>query len=103
MTIKEAFIAEMEDVPVSDALAGKILSDKGLLASTTYSAAVHEQAVDMAVAAALTKALVRPSVSEGGYSVRFDADAIRVRIAAIYTKWNLQDSSAPTIKAVNPW
>ncbi|OLY92504.1 hypothetical protein SAMN05444008_102376 [Cnuella takakiae] len=103
MTIIQAFIAEMEDVPVSNTLAGKILSDKGLDASATYSAAVHEQAVDMAVAAALTKALARPSVSEGGYSVRFDAGAIQARIAAIYTKWNVADPGAPTIKAVNPW
>jgi hypothetical protein len=98
MTIRQAFDAEMDEVQVSDNLAGKLLADRGLLDTASYDANLHEKPLDIAVASALTKVLARPSVSEGGYSVKWEAAALKARIAAIYAKWNMANPDIPKVR-----
>lgn len=105
MTIRDAFDTEMDEITVSDRLAKKILADNGLLETADYDATLHAKPVDISVAQALSKVVARPSISEGGYSIKWDAAALRARIASIYKKWDMEDplSPKPTVRSVSPW
>lgn len=101
MTIREAFNAEMDEIQVSDRLAEKCLADNGLLHTAEYDANLHAKAVDISVAETLAKVVARPSISEGGYSIKWDAAALRARISGLYSKWGLSDPSIPKVRAIS--
>lgn len=101
MTIKEALISELDEIDISDDSINKALAKQSLVGTDTYINSLHEKGVDFAYAAILTKVLSRPSVTEGGYSIRWSAEALKIAISGIYSKWNVVNPDALIVKDVS--
>jgi hypothetical protein len=104
MTNKEALTAVI-GFTVSDSLLEKALADSNLQGATVYSRdngpAIDSMAVDVLFAAWST-----PDVSEGGYSVKFDRNAMQKKIEALAGKCGRTDiltSLKPTVTGKSPW
>jgi hypothetical protein len=82
-------------VSVPDNTLSKALLDAELTESDTYTSdnrlIVEACAVDI-----LKSLLTTPNISEGGYSISFDRNAIQVRLGQL-------TGAKPTIKGVRPW
>ncbi len=101
MTIKEALIAELDGVDATEAAIEKVLSDHALFSGGGYIAVDHGRLIDLSAVDILKKVMSRASVSEGGYSVRWDTKAIAARIAGYYAKWEMSDPGEPTISDIS--
>lgn len=101
MTLTEALVNEVQ-IDVSAATIEKVLLDKGLIGTTVYDPATHQQAIDMAAIDVLTKT-VYSSVSEGGYSITFNRDAVLQRIASLYKKYDLANPNTPGVRGASVW
>lgn len=101
MTNKEALIAVVEGVEISQASMDKVLMDKSVSAEENYTPS-NEQVIDECAIRLLRGHLLK-SVKEGGYSVEWDRDAIEARIAELQTKWGLSNESEPTITSRRLW
>ncbi|HZF64198.1 MAG TPA: DUF6706 family protein [Chitinophagaceae bacterium] len=94
MTILEALMAELDEASVGTNTLEKVLATHNLPAASTYSPVDHDKAIDMCVIDILKKILSRASISEGGYSVKYDPGAIQARIADLYKKHAIEDSKS---------
>ncbi len=101
MTIQEALIAELDEVSVSENTLLKVLADRGLEPTDDYEPENEDQerAVDFAVIAILR--MPRPNISEGGYSISWNAASLRLRLSGYYNKWAIADPDLPTVQDVS--
>lgn len=100
MTIREALLAELDELSVKDATIEKVLADHGLVAAAEYTPAEHEKNIDLCAVDVFKKILIKPDLTEGGYSERWDRKALLDAIKAIYTKWAIPDPTVPKLRAV---
>lgn len=104
MTNKEA-LAAVVSVSVSDALLEKALSDSEISGSATYSKD-NIAKIDSAALDVLFSVWSTPDVSEGGFSVKYDRAALKIKIEALAAKCGRTDvvtSIKPTVKKATPW
>jgi hypothetical protein len=100
MTNKEALIAVL-GVSVPDLSADKVLLDAEITGADTYSAENEKSIATCAVK--LLYGLLLPNISEGGYSISYNRDAIKDKIAYLSKQYELDDVSKPSIKSRNAW
>jgi len=101
MTIKEALQAEVHID--NEALIDKILIDRALDASATYTAADHD-AVEIASAFFYKYQALHPDFKEGGLSIKVNAKQLLKTANAIFIKYNMNDEVVrikPKIKILN--
>ena len=99
MTIKEALIAELEPITISDAKMNKALQAQQLDGETTYIAADHERGVDLAYAGLLLTKVMVSEVREDDVSIKFTTTYGPI-VSWLYKKWGLPDPFAiakPTV------
>lgn len=93
MTNLEALKATLGEYQANDSSLSKALIDQQLTESSTYTVD-NKEAVDLAAIDVLN-GILYSSVSEGGYSVTYNTDSIKTRIAAL--------GGAPKVRGVNCW
>ncbi len=93
MTNSEALAAvvQIEQIPAN--AYEKALVDAGLTGSSTYSS-VNEKLVNTA-AIAILSGLLYTSISEGGYSISFDSQAVQNKIASL--------GGGPKVRGLKVW
>lgn len=105
MTNKEAIQAILGQVTIPDNSLQLALTDAGYDPDTTYdksnSTAIGGIACDL-----LVGILSAPSVSEGGYSIKYDLNGVKSLLTYLAKKYGRDDilsSFSPTIEGVSPW
>lgn len=102
MTNKEA-LESVVQVSVSDKTLEKAMIDNGINGAETYASS-SSKSIDLAAIDVLNWVLATPDVSEGGYSVKYDRNAIRARVEALSAKLSIDSGSRPVIRdASNRW
>jgi hypothetical protein len=104
MTIKEALISVLQ-VSMPDGSIEKALTDNGLTSSDEYAAS-KAKAIDECAIELLHGLLSAPNISEGGYSISYDRNAVKERIIMLAKKHNLTEYTAiysPAVKRRVPW
>jgi hypothetical protein len=113
MTIKEAFIAELDETSVSDATIEKTLLDNTLTGSVTYSATDDQKkGIDLCIVDVLYRLYTRNDITEGGFT-KSHPDFLRkieARLLYLAKKYGVTEvldaiqKAAPTINdASNKW
>lgn len=87
MTNKEALLAVLQ-VSVDDITLEKALIDNSIVSQAIYTAGSTED-IDKCAIPILEGLLTRGNVSEGGYSLSFDATAIKARLLALQEKYKI--------------
>lgn len=104
MTIKEA-LAAVVGFTTEDNILDKALIDNDLTGATAYSSSVSVE-VDSAAVDALFAMLSAPDISEGGYSIKYDRDAIKSKLLILAERCDRDDvinQLVPTVSASSPW
>ena len=102
MTNKEALIAALQ-LSVDDSTLEKALIDLEVNGSGTYSKD-NATAIDQCAIEVLQGILSTPDVSEGGYSVKYDRDAVERRLIYLSNKNGVDNPSRPKISdATSRW
>lgn len=101
MTNKEALIAVLR-VSVPDNSLEKAMIDNDVSGNEQYSKSA-EKSIDLCAIDVLQGLLSEPDVSEGGYSINYDRDAVKERLAYLSEKNDLVDQLKPTVKARSLW
>jgi hypothetical protein len=110
MTLKEAFIAELDEVSVSDATIDKTLIDHGLSGTDSYSISLKEK-VDRCVIDCLFRLYTRPDVKEGDFA-KSHPDFLRkleARLLYLAKQYsvaevlNVLEKAPPTVTNRNVW
>jgi hypothetical protein len=102
MTNKEALIAALQ-LTADDSTLEKALIDQEVTGSDTY-VKDNATAIDQCAIEVLQGILSTPDVSEGGYSVKYDRDAVKARLSYLLDKNGLSNSLTPKVKdASNRW
>lgn len=113
MTLKEAFIAELDEIAVSDATVDKTIIDQGLTAADTYEGTeAQKKSIDLCMIDVLYRLYTRSDVQEGGFS-KSHPDFLRkveARLLYLARKHNVEtvlsviEKATPTIRnASNRW
>src|SRR5690349_10546649 len=105
MTIKEALVAELEPLTVSEKKLEKALGD--LDGSATYVESEHEEAVDLCYAGLLGKMVAIAEEKEDDASIKFSTEYGPI-VAALYRKWKKANPfeiilPKPTVKQILFW
>lgn len=102
MTILEALKYSV-NYPLSDSRLEKILIDRGLEKTDTYS--VTDKAnLELATADAIKVLITSPNVSEGGYSISLSEKKELMKLAtSLYVKNGEQSPFEDTISSIKPW
>lgn len=101
MTNKAALVAVLQVSVPSDS-ADKVLLDAGIDGTATYSKD-DASAIDLAAIDVLQGLLSTPDVTEGGYSIHFDRNAVQARLQYLCNKNGVSNPGAPVVKGVSPW
>ncbi len=93
MTNTEALAAvvQIEQIPAN--AYEKALEDAGLIGGVIYSS-IYKDSVNTAAIAVLS-GLLYTSISEGGYSISFDRQAVQNKIASL--------GGGPKVRGLNVW
>ena len=102
MTNKQALVAVLR-ISVPDDTLEKALLDHEITGSTNYTKDAARD-IDMCAVEVLKGLLSEPDVTEGGYSIKYDRNAIQARIDDIMVKWEMvEDTGKPTISNGTNW
>ncbi|GAO43792.1 DUF6706 family protein [Flavihumibacter petaseus] len=106
MTVKEALIAEIA-MSVDDMLVDKTLVDHGVYENRTYTKELSET-IGKASIDILLSIWTMPDVSEGGYSVKYNRDAVKSRLLFLAGKYGRTDitdqlNPKPTVTSKTVW
>ncbi len=104
MTVKEALI-NIVSTPVDGGTIDLVLINSDLNGNDTYSKALSES-IEKAAIEVLQSVLSSPDISEGGYSVRYDRNAIQSRLLFLARKHNradILDGVKPTVSSPSVW
>jgi hypothetical protein len=104
MTNKEALIGVLR-VNVPDNTLEKALLDQGVTGASTYTAN-NLKSIDLAAIDVFVGLLSEPDVSEGGYSIRYDRDAVLKLVLYLAKKHNVTtvlDKFRPSVTSRNVW
>lgn len=104
MTNKEALVAVLR-INVPDNSLEKAMIDRGVTAADTYDKA-NERNIDLCAVDVLHGLLSDPNVSEGGYSISFDRDAVQQRLLLLAKKHNVSEiinAYKPTVTSNKIW
>jgi hypothetical protein len=105
MTIKEALIAELQIPGVDDALISKVLADADLSEDALYTGAMAVKVRSAAIEALLSVWTIA-NISEGGYSISYDRNAIKSRLlflAGLAGRQDIIKQLTPTVTGKRPW
>jgi hypothetical protein len=106
MTIRESLKA-IAGFPLDENNVTLVLLNNDLNPDDTYTKDKND-AVEIAAAHALYNAYSSPNVSEGGYSINIDREALRLKILALSNKHVIQSildsiNPQPTISSPSIW
>lgn len=103
MTVLEALQSLVEYK--NDELLAKALLDNNLTATTTYVSSTHKKSVDLSVADIYEHLAMHPILTEGEFSVNYNAKQLLGFAAQIRRKYGIVNSSDTTgkIGAVSRW
>jgi hypothetical protein len=110
MTLKEALIAELDEVAVSDATIEKTLLDRSLTGTETYTATDDQKkGIDLCMIDILYRLLTRADIKEGSYSKSHNdfMNKIKSRLLLLASRHDvtevLSQFGSPTINSSSPW
>lgn len=104
MTVKEALTAVVS-LPVDDSILEKAITDNDMAGTTTYTKSLSTQ-VDSAAVDVLFAMWSIPNVSEGGFSLSYDRNAIEAKLSVLADKCGRTDvisAMNPTISSKSAW
>lgn len=104
MTVREALI-NIVSTPVNDGTIDLVLINSDLIGTEQYSKALSES-IEKAAIEVLQASVSAPDISEGGYSIRYDRNAIQSRLLFLARKHNRTDilkELTPTISSPSVW
>lgn len=104
MTIQEALTSSLLDLGIKEAAITRALIDSNLDGTAAYTADT-KQAVIQAEYDLLSVAYVE-SISQGGYTIKYNTAGIKLRLQALANKLGLDlpgETQTPTVRAVNYW
>lgn len=106
MIVKEALVAVI-GIPVDENLVEVAIIDQGLLGNQEYTKS-HAPFVGKAAVDVLLSIWSQPDVTEGGYSVKYDRNAVKDRLVFLARKYDRADVIAqvdvvPTISSPQVW
>ena len=104
MTNKEALVAVLR-ITVPDASLEKAMIDREVTGTNTYTKE-NEKNIDLCAVDVLHGLLSEPDVSEGGYSIRFDRNAVQQRLLLLAKKHNVREvinAYKPTVTGRRVW
>lgn len=84
----------------NDNLFAKVLTDRGVTSSGTYSAE-NEQDIDMCFADVLLYLATHPNISEGSLSMQYTPGALMAQRKSLFAKWGLVPPETPKATAKN--
>ncbi len=99
MTNKEALIAVLR-VSVPDNTLEKALADQEVTAAGTYAKA-NAKSIDLCAIDVLTGLLSEPDISEGGYSIKYERDAVQQHLVILARKHNITEVLSQFKPSVN--
>lgn len=101
MTNQQALEA-LNEYSVASRLIEKILLDRGVSASATYTGSdTDRENIDLAYADICMALVNNPDIQEGSQSIAFDRNALIRTAQSIYMKY--QDERGATINGTNIW
>jgi hypothetical protein len=105
MTKKEALQAVLTGISVMDATLEKALLDNELTGADTYTKD-DVKTIDLCAIDVLQAVLSMQNVSEGGYSISTNVEAVKARLLYLANKHNISevlDQYKPTLRGVSRW
>jgi predicted aspartyl protease len=100
MTIREALL-EVVFFDVPGTAIDKALIDAGLTGTDNYDT-VTAQDIDLAALPLLRRLVIQADITEGGYSVKYDRNAILKLIASLESSNGIFDAGN-AVRGVNVW
>lgn len=100
MTIREA-LKEVVVFEVSELALDKALIDAGLTGTDNYDT-VTAQDIDLAALPLLRRLVLQADITEGGYSIKYDRNAVLKLIASIENTYGIYDAGN-AVRGVNVW
>lgn len=102
MNNKEALAAVVSISGVSDSLLSKSLLDASIDGTELYTT-VNREGIDKVAIEVLKSMLSVASISEGGFSISYDREAIKGRLTMLASQYGIDTGISPTVRGKNVW